>query len=86
MRNAFRRDLNFSSTQNNELVTNCDRFNKLKHSNALPYVFKEQGIAMFSDVLPGKNAIKTSLSIVIFICRLAAIHSSQRDLLHRTSF
>ena len=35
MRNAFHRDLNFSSTENNELVTNCDRFNKLIHSNAL---------------------------------------------------
>ena len=34
----------------NELVTNCDRFEILKHSSALPYVFTEQGVAMLSLV------------------------------------
>ena len=34
-----------------ELVTNCDRFNTLKHSSSNPYAFTEQGIAMLSAVL-----------------------------------
>ena len=29
-----------------ELVTNCDRFNSLKHSSSLPYAFTEQGVLM----------------------------------------
>ena len=31
-----------------ELVTNCDRFNCLKHSSSCPYAFTEQGISMLS--------------------------------------
>ena len=40
-----------------ELVTNCDRFEILKHSSALPYVFTEQGVAMLSAVLHSDTAI-----------------------------
>lgn len=29
----------------NELVTNCDRFNSLKHSTVRSYAFTEQGVA-----------------------------------------
>jgi len=29
-----------------ELVTNCDRLDRLKHSSALPRVFTEQGVAI----------------------------------------
>ncbi len=31
-----------------ELVTNCDRFQTLKHSSASPSAFTEQGVAMLS--------------------------------------
>ena len=34
-----------------ELVTNCDRFNSLKHSTVRSYAFTEQGVAMLSTVL-----------------------------------
>src|SRR5674476_1155673 len=37
--------------EKDELVTNCDRFSKLKHSSASPYAFTEQGVAMLSAVL-----------------------------------
>jgi len=33
-----------------ELVTNCDRLDRLKHSSALPRVFTEQGVAMFTTL------------------------------------
>ncbi len=35
-------------TEKLELVTNCDRFEKLKHSSINPYAFTEQGVAMLS--------------------------------------
>ncbi len=47
-----------------ELVTNCDRFNKLKHASTLPHAFTEQGVAMLSAVLRSDTAIKTSISII----------------------
>ena len=36
-----------------ELVTNCDRFQILKHSSALPSAFTEQGVAMLSFAMLG---------------------------------
>ncbi len=35
-----------SDTEKKELVTNCDRFKKLKHSSVNPYAFTEQGVAI----------------------------------------
>ena len=40
-----------SGEETNELVTNCDRFEKMKHSSSLPFAFTEQGVAMLSAVL-----------------------------------
>ncbi len=59
---AFR----FQLTQNEkkELVTNCDRFKKLKHSSTLPYAFSEQGVAMLSAVLRSETAVKVSIQIM----------------------
>ena len=47
--------------ERNELVTNCDRLKKLKHSSVLPYAFTEQGVAMLSAVLNSRTAIQVSL-------------------------
>lgn len=47
-----------------ELVTNCDRFNSLKHSTARPYAFTEQGVAMLSTVLRSETAIRMSIHIM----------------------
>jgi hypothetical protein len=47
-----------------ELVTNCDRFGKLKHSSFAPYAFTEQGVAMLSAVLRSEVAIKVSIQIM----------------------
>ncbi len=38
--------------EKDELVTNCDRFQKLKHSTVLPRVFTEQGVAGEGQVFP----------------------------------
>lgn len=50
--------------EKNELVTNCDRFDKLKHSSVSPYAFTEQGVAMLSAVLRSGTAIKVSIQIM----------------------
>ena len=47
-----------------ELVANCDRFEKLKHSSVNPYAFSEQGVAMLSAVLHSKTAVQVSIQIM----------------------
>jgi len=51
-------------TEKLELVTNCDRFKKLKHSSVNPYAFTEQGVAMLSAVLHSDTAVKVSIQII----------------------
>lgn len=46
-----------------ELVTNCDRFDGLKHSSSNPFVFTEQGVAMLSAVLKSDTA-RTRIVII----------------------
>ena len=48
----------------NELVTNCDRFNSLKHSTVRSYAFTEQGVAMLSTVLRSETSIRVSIRIM----------------------
>lgn len=59
---AFRFPL--SDEEKKELVTNCDRFEKLKHSSFAPYAFTEQGVAMLSAVLRSDVAVKVSIQIM----------------------
>ncbi len=47
-----------------ELVTICDRFEKLKHSSNMPYAFTEQGVAMLSSVLRSPTAVSVSIRIM----------------------
>ena len=47
-----------------ELVTNCDRFETLKHSGVPMYAFTEQGVALLSAVLRSKIAIDVSIRIM----------------------
>lgn len=56
----------FQLTENEkiELVANCDRFEALKHSTNLPYVFTEQGVAMLSAVLRSETAVRVSILIM----------------------
>ncbi|MCK5808575.1 ORF6N domain-containing protein [bacterium] len=58
----FRFQLN--DIEKNELVANCDRFKKLKHSSINSYVFTEQGVAMLSAVLRSDTAIQVSIQIM----------------------
>ena len=51
-------------SEKTELVTNCDRFNSLKHSTVAPYAFTEQGVAMLSAVLRSEKAVRVSIEIM----------------------
>ncbi len=53
-----------SKKEKQELVTNCDRLNPVKHSFSLPRVFTEQGVAMLSSVLKSEWAIQVNIQII----------------------
>jgi len=56
--------LQLTLREKDELVAICDRFNSMKHSTVLPYVFTEQGIAMLSGVLNSERAIMVNIQIM----------------------
>ena len=62
----FPQNYRFQLTENekNQLVTNCDWLNSLKHSSSLPYVFTEQGVSMLSAILKSDKAIDISIKII----------------------
>ncbi len=64
--NRFPESFRFQLIDNEkiELVANCDRFEKLKHSSVNPYAFTEQGVAMLSAVLHSQTAVEVSIKIM----------------------
>ena len=56
--------LELNENEKNQLVTNCDWLNRLKHSSSLPYVFTEQGVSMLSAILKSDKAIDISIKII----------------------
>lgn len=69
--------------ERNELVTNCDRLKKLKHSSVLPYAFTEQSVAMLSAVLNSKTAIQVSLQIMNAFVEMRKFISSNANVFQR---
>lgn len=57
-----------SVEEKDELVANCNRFETMKHSSSLPYVFTEQGVAMLSAVLHTPKAVDISVKIMDAAC------------------
>jgi len=53
-----------NNLEKNELVANCDRLKKLKHSTINPSVFTEQGVAMLSSVINSERAIQINIGIM----------------------
>lgn len=77
----FRFQLN--DEEKTELVTNCDRFETLKHSNSNPYVFTEQGIAMLSAILRSNVAIQVSIKIMNTFVKMLKFLVSNQELFSR---
>ena len=72
-----------SNEEKNELVANCDRFEKLKHSTSNPYVFTEQGIAMLSVVLKSDVAVEVSVKIMNSFIEMRKFLLSNQELFSR---
>ncbi|MDO8991639.1 MAG: ORF6N domain-containing protein [Daejeonella sp.] len=53
-----------TNEEKEQLVTNCDRLNNLKHSSINPMAFTEQGVAMLSSVLRSPKAVKINIEIM----------------------
>ena len=68
-----------------ELVTNCDRFNSLKHSTARPYAFTEQGVAMLSTVLRSETAIRMSIHIMDAFVAMRRFMTTNAEIFQRLS-
>lgn len=49
-----------TSEERDELVTNCDRFARLKHSTSMPYAFTEHGAVKLAALLKSKRAVEVS--------------------------
>lgn len=78
---SFRFQLN--DKEKDELVTNCDRFEVLKHSTSNPYAFTEQGIAMLSAVLRSDVAVEVSIKIMNTFVEMRRFLMSNKDLFSR---
>jgi len=53
-----------------QLVKNFDRFEKLKHSSALPTAFSERGLYMLATILKSPRATQTTIAIVDAFAKL----------------
>jgi hypothetical protein len=69
--------------EKNELITNCDRLNSMKHSSAMPYVFTEQGVAMVSSVLKSERAIQVNIQIMRIFVKIKEMLSVHKELAHK---
>ena len=75
--------IQLTNEEKNELVTNCDRFNKLKHSTSLPYAFTEHGALMSANILNSDKAIKVSILIVNAFIRMREMIWNNKEMAAR---
>jgi len=69
--------------EKSELVTNCDRLEKMKHSVTNPFVFNEQGVAMLSAVLRSDTAVDVSIRIINAFVELRKTTQSNNNFTQR---
>ena len=66
--------------EKDELVTNCGRFQPLKHSSVSPRAFTEQGVAMLSSVLNSQRAIDVNIAIMRAFVHMRKMIASHTEL------
>ncbi len=76
---AFR----LTAEEKTELVANCDRFNRLKHSTVFPLAFTEHGAIMAASVLNSQRAIETSVYVVRAFVQMREALAAHRGLAQR---
>ena len=81
----FPMDFMFQLTQDEkeELVANCDRFNRLKHSTTCPYAFTEHGALMAATVLNTPRAVQVSVFVVRAFIQLREVLSAHVELSYK---
>lgn len=62
-----------------ELVTNCDRFARLKHSTTFPLAFTEHGAIMAATVLNSSRAVEASVYVVRAFVRMREALASHKE-------
>jgi ORF6N domain len=72
--------LRLTKKEKDEQVTNCDRFQSLKHSSVSPRAFTEQGVAMLSSVLNSPRAIEVNIAIMRAFVHLRKMIASHKEL------
>ena len=85
--NRFPEDFAFRLTVDEkiELVTICDRFNRLKHSAASPLAFTEHGVIMAANVMNSPRAIEASVRVVRVFVKMREVMVSHGVLAQRLS-
>ena len=83
----FPADFMFQLTneEQNELVTNCDRFRSMKHSSSNAYVFTEHGVTMLASVLNSDKAIEINVQVVRAFIQLRQLVYENKDLAKRVA-
>lgn len=69
-----------TKAEKDELVANCDQFENLKHSSALPRAFTEHGAIMLANVLKNPKAVQTSIQVVRAFVQLREMIASHKHL------
>ena len=64
-----------------ELVENFDRFNRLKHSTALPKAFTEKGLYMLATILKSTQAVQTTIAIIETFSKIRHLSRNLKQLL-----
>lgn len=67
-------------TEQEELVTFCDRFTTLRHSTSPALAFTEQGVAMLSSVLRSKRAVQVNIQIMNTFVQLRTMLADNKAL------
>lgn len=83
--NRFPADFAFRLTAEEkiELVTNCDRFTRLKHSTAFPLAFTEHGVIMAANVMNSPRAIEGSVQVVRVFVKMREVMVSHGEFARR---
>jgi len=69
-----------TSTEKQEVVTNCDHLAQLKYSSTLPCAFTEHGALMLGNVLKSARAIEISLMVVRTFVQLREMLAANKEL------
>jgi len=66
--------------ERDELVAGTVRFQRLKHTRALPYAFTEHGAIMAASVLNSPQAVETSIFVVRAFVKLRQLMTTHKEL------